>query len=167
MLGLTDREHQNSKQTVSMRFLLQVFFPQRGTKGELISGTEWELLNLDTSSILTMPEEVQKLAGLENSSDFMELLSDHLYESVGAAEFARRHPLIEKTCVIVSSTAHISFTKAVTILGLGKNSLVPVAVDENSRMDAGGKQFHFRKKGRNRERKKNKRSKEKRIEREC
>lgn len=114
----------------------EVFFPQRGKKGKLTSGTEWELLNLETSSILAMPEEVQKLAGLESHSDFMDLLSDYLYESIGAAEFARHHPLIEKTCVIVPSTAHISFTKAVTILGLGKNSLVPVAVDENSRIDS-------------------------------
>ena len=93
-----------------------------------------------------MPEEVQKLAGLENHSDFMDLLSDYLYESIGAAEFARHHPLIEKTCVIVPSTAHISFTKAVTILGLGKNSLVPVAVDENSRIDSAGKEFYVRSK---------------------
>ena len=118
-----------------------MFFPQRGKKGEkgeLIGGTEWELLNLETSSILTMPTDVEELTGLEHS-DFMDIMSDYLYESIGAAEFARRHPLTEKSCVVVPSTAHISFTKAVTILGLGRNSLIPVAVDENSRMDASGK----------------------------
>jgi len=84
-----------------------------------------------------MPTDVEKLTGLEHG-EFMDIMSDYLYESIGAAEFGRRHPLIEKSCVVVPSTAHISFTKAVTILGLGKNSLVPVAVDEESRMDAKG-----------------------------
>ena len=85
-----------------------------------------------------MPDDVEKMTGLEHG-EFMDIMSDYLYESIGAAEFGRRHPLIEKSCVVVPSTAHISFTKAVTILGLGKNSLVPVAVDEDSRMDAKGK----------------------------
>ena len=84
-----------------------------------------------------MPTDVEKLAGLEHGA-FMDILSDYLYESIGAAEFGRRHPLIEKSCVVVPSTAHISLSKAVTILGLGKNSLIPVAVDEESRMDAKG-----------------------------
>ena len=84
-----------------------------------------------------MPADVEKMTGLEHG-EFMDIMSDYLYESIGAAEFGRRHPLIEKSCVVVPSTAHISFTKAVTILGLGKNSLIPVAVDEDSRMDAKG-----------------------------
>jgi len=84
-----------------------------------------------------MPTDVEKLAGLEHG-EFMDIMSDYLYESIGAAEFGRRHPLIEKSCVVVPSTAHISLSKAVTILGLGKNSLVPVTVDEESRMDAKG-----------------------------
>ena len=84
-----------------------------------------------------MPSDVEKLTGLEHG-EFMDIMSEYLYESIGAAEFGRQHPLIEKSCVVVPSTAHVSFTKAVTILGLGKNSLVPVAVDEESRMDAKG-----------------------------
>ena len=90
-----------------------------------------------------MPTDVGKLAGLEHG-EFMDIMSDYLYESIGAAEFGRRHPLIQKSCVVVPSTAHISFTKAVTILGLGKNSLVPVAVDEESRMDAKGTSTQLR-----------------------
>ena len=84
-----------------------------------------------------MPTDVEKRTGLEHG-EFMDIMSDYLYESIGAPEFSRRHPLIEKACVVVPSTAHISFTKAVTVLGLGKNSLIPVAVDENSRMNAHG-----------------------------
>ena len=116
----------------------KVFFPKKGKMGELTNGSEWELLNLDTSSILSMPDDIEIQTGLEHG-EFMDVMSDYLYESIGAPEFARRHPLIEKTCVVVPSTAHISFTKAVTVLGLGKNNLVKVAVDDDSRMNSGGK----------------------------
>ena len=52
---------------------------------------------------------------------------------------SRRHPLIEKTCVVVPSAAHVSFTEAVTVLWLGRNNLVKVAVDDESRMSSSGK----------------------------
>ena len=76
--------------------------------------------------------------GLEHAA-FMDVMSDYLYESIGAPEFARRHPLIEKTRVVVPSAAHISFTEAVTVLWLGRNNLVKVAVDDESRMSSSGK----------------------------
>ena len=134
-------DNDNDKDDDEFLYLLsifKVFFPKRGKMGELTTGSEWELLNLDTSSILSMPDDIEKQTGLEHG-EFMDVMSDYLYESIGAPEFARRHPLIEKTCVVVPSTAHISFTKAVTVLGLGKNNLVKVAVDDDSRMNSGGK----------------------------
>ena len=76
--------------------------------------------------------------GLEHGA-FMDVMSDYLYESIGAPEFARRHPLIKKTRVVVPSAAHISFTEAVTVLWLGRNNLVKVAVDNESRMSSSGK----------------------------
>ena len=88
-------------------------------------------------TILKMPTEVQTLTGLEHQ-EFMGIMGQYLYESLGAQEFARRHMLTQSPCVIVPSTAHISFTKAVTILGLGRESMVTVAVDEDARMDPKG-----------------------------
>ena len=103
-------------------------------KEELISASQWELLNLDVGTILQMPSEVQALTSLEHH-EFMEIMSKYLYESIGTQEFARRHMLTQSPCIVVPSTLHISLTKAATILGLGRESLVSVAVDENSRMD--------------------------------
>ena len=85
-----------------------------------------------------MPADIEKLTGLEHG-EFTDVMSNYLYESIGAHEFARQHSLIVKACVVVPSSAHISFTKAVTVLGLGKNNLVSVPVDEDSRMDPKGK----------------------------
>ena len=84
-----------------------------------------------------MPSEVEALTRLEHQ-EFMGIMGQYLYESIGAQEFARRHMLTQSACVIVPSTAHISLTKAVTILGLGRESLVTVAVDEDARMDPKG-----------------------------
>lgn len=111
----------------------RVNFPQKG-EAEVTSASQWELLNLDVDTILKMPEEVQNLTRLKHQ-DFMEIMGSYLYESVGAQEFARRHMLTQSPCVIAPSTAHISFTKAVTVLGLGRESLVTVAVDEDARME--------------------------------
>ena len=102
-----------------------------------MNASQWELLNLDVDTILKMPSEVEALTKLSHQ-DFMGIMGGYLYESIGTQEFARRHVLTQSACVIVPSTSHISFTKAVTILGLGRESLVTVAVDEDARMDPKG-----------------------------
>ena len=84
-----------------------------------------------------MPSDVQGLTDLAHH-EFMEIMSKYLYESIGTQEFVRRHMLTQSPCIVVPSTLHISLTKAATILGLGRESLVSVAVDENSRMDPTG-----------------------------
>ena len=84
-----------------------------------------------------MPSEVEALANLSHQ-DFMGIMGGYLYESIGTQEFIRRHKLTQSACVVIASTAHISFTKAVTILGLGRESLVTVAVDEDARIDIEG-----------------------------
>lgn len=102
-----------------------------------MSGSQWELLNLDVDTILKMPAEVEELTHLKHQQ-FMKIMSQYLYESIGVQEFVRRHMLTQSPCVIVPSTVHISLTKAVTILGLGRECLVTVAVDEDARMDPKG-----------------------------
>ena len=99
--------------------------------------SQWELLNLDVDTIIKMPSDVQGLTTLGHQ-EFMEIMSKYLYESIGAQEFVRRHMLTQSPCIIVPSTMHVSLTKAATILGLGRESLVSVKVDENSRMDPRG-----------------------------
>lgn len=89
-----------------------------------------------------MPSDVQEKLRMKHQT-FMEIMGQYLYESIGAQEFARRHMLTQSACVIVPSTAHISLTKAVTILGLGRESLVTVAVDEDARMDPKGSRIDF------------------------
>ena len=97
-----------------------------------------EILCNSRTPILSRFVFIEMQTGLEHEA-FMDVMSDYLYESIGAPEFARRHPLIEKTRVVVPSAAHISFTEAVTVLWFGRNNLVKVAVDDESRMSSSGK----------------------------
>lgn len=114
----------------------EIYLPQRGSTVPLVNASQWELLNLDTDTIIRMPFDVAEKAGLEQA-EFKKLMGNHLYESIGAQEFCRRHKLLTNSpCVVVGSTYHVSFLKAVTILGLGKESLVTVPVDTNARLDS-------------------------------
>ena len=89
---------------------------------------------MDTDCIVKMPFDVAELAGLKQG-DFRNIMSNYVYESIGAQEFCRRHQLTKPPCVVAPSTYHVSFLKAVNIVGLGKESLVTVPVDDNARMD--------------------------------
>ena len=107
--------------------------------------TSWELLNLDTDAIVRMPFDVAKLAGLEErQEEFREIMGGYLYESIGAQEFCLRHKLTNSPCVVVGKTYHVSFMKAMTILGLGKESLATVPVDKDARLDSSSKPNFYR-----------------------
>lgn len=103
----------------------------------MIRASQWELLNLDVDTILKMPCEVEAMTKLQHQ-EFMKIMENYLYEFIGALEFMRRHKLTKTPCVVVPDTSHNSFAKAVTLLGLGRDSLVTVAVDQDARMDAKG-----------------------------
>lgn len=103
----------------------------------MIRASQWELLNLDVDTILKMPCEVEAITKLQHQ-EFMKIMENYLYEFIGALEFMRRHKLTKTPCVVVPDTSHNSFAKAVTLLGLGRDSLVTVAVDQDARMDAKG-----------------------------
>ena len=103
-----------------------------------MDATQWELLNLDTDSIIKMPLEVAEQASL-TSGAFRNIMDNYIYESIGAQEFCRRHQLTTSPCVLAASTHHVSFVKAVNIVGLGKGSLVTVPVDVHARMDSKSK----------------------------
>ena len=120
-----------------MPFFIKVPIPQRGSKKEVVRASQWELLNLDVESILKMPLEVEAMTKLQHQ-EFMEIMENYLYESIGALEFTRRHKLTKTPCVMVPRTSHVSFSKAVTMLGLGRDCLVTVKMDEDARMDTNG-----------------------------
>ena len=98
----------------------------------------WKLLNLDTDTILKMPSDVSKKAGI-TEDELGNLLTEHLYECIGVTKFNKIHKLTQDPCVVAASTYHVSFDKAMTILGIGRENLVHVAVDEDARINTARK----------------------------
>lgn len=103
-----------------------------------MDATAWELLNLDTDTIVKMPDDVAELTELPLEK-VTNIVDTYLYETIGPHEFYSRHNLKKPPCIVAASTYHVSFLKAVNIIGLGKDGLVLVPADENARMDCDGK----------------------------
>ena len=136
-LGLQEAVKKEPKLKAARSY--KVFVPEVNKKVQLLEANQWQLLNLDIDTIIQMPEDVQKMAGIEHT-ELMGIMGKYAYESIGTQEFSKRHKL-ENTipCIVAPSTAHVSLYKAATILGIGKENLVTVAVDEHARMDISGK----------------------------
>ena len=98
-----------------------------------MKATTWELLNLDTDTILKMPSDVSNKADIKEK-ELGNLLTQYLYECIGITEFNKRHGLTQNPCVVAASTYHVSFDKAMTILGIGRENLVQVPVDKDARI---------------------------------
>lgn len=77
------------------------------------------------------------MCGITNS-DLLGIMTKYGLESIGIQEFTQRHKLQNNPCSLASTTAHVSLFKGATILGVGKEHLVPVPVDDNARMDVKG-----------------------------
>lgn len=81
------------------------------------------------------------MAGI-NTMELSTIMTNYSFECIGH-EFCQRHKLIATSGFLAPSTAHISLFKGATILGMGKNNLVLVPVDENARMDIKGNLSSF------------------------
>ncbi len=108
-------------------------------KGEkrFVDCTAWELLNLDEDTVLGLPAQIVKMAGLEDEAELEGYLSPYLLQNKGIAYYAIKYPDIKEPRILVPATKHYSWPKAATILGLGRDCVKGVAVDEHCRMDTG------------------------------
>ncbi|MCB1052678.1 MAG: pyridoxal-dependent decarboxylase, partial [Acidobacteria bacterium] len=102
--------------------------------------TPWQLLNLELGEIMGWRREV--FAVLQNKSaayrrTFIQALKANRFENRGIIDFFRQHQSVKPPVVLIASTAHYSWEKAMKIMGLGTHQLVPIAVDEHMRLDAG------------------------------
>jgi len=102
--------------------------------------SNWDLLNLSIAETLAWRRAVfqaLQLLPMENRRAFFALVKSNRFENLGTARFFRRHQDVEPPVVLLSSTAHYSWEKAMKILGLGTEQLLGVRVDERMRLDAG------------------------------
>jgi len=114
-------------------------------KKYFVDCSEWEVINLIPEEFFDFLDRVARLLSSETSLDISkghEILHSAIegydVRALGVVEFSRKHPVIANMPrVIAAATRHYSWPKAVTMLGLGSNSLVsiPVGMDGRVKID--------------------------------
>jgi len=95
-----------------------------------------ELLELGTDEVLGLCRRVTAFCATEpRGPELSRALTAGRVEEIGLAAFADRHPVLKRMAVVLPATAHYSWHKAMTLLGLGAANLVEVPVQQ-ARLDA-------------------------------
>ncbi|WP_168210936.1 pyridoxal phosphate-dependent decarboxylase family protein [Persicimonas caeni] len=101
--------------------------------------SDWELVNLGVDDIIALRREAlgsaRELHGPAGFERFRKAIKAARFEALGAVDFFRTHSELKPPVVLVPSTAHYSWEKAMKVLGLGAQHLLEVGVDRNMRMD--------------------------------
>lgn len=107
-----------------------------GTRRRLVDIDDpWTLLNLPVNSVVDLPETIRREFQIDPAGTSRALRS-YAVQNIGLVEFYDRFLGGARTPVVMApATRHYSWPKAVTLLGLGQNSLLSIAVDLQARMD--------------------------------
>lgn len=103
----------------------------------------WQLLNLPTSTVLSIPDRLRRQYGV--SSQYLETtLSRYIVQSAGMSEMISsmrsesiaggRGGVSHTPKMLVAATKHYSWSKGVALTGIGSNNLVNIPVDAHARI---------------------------------
>ncbi len=106
-----------------------------GRRAPIVQLSEWELINIAVDEMLALPKRLTGAAGIP-SETVAAALEDFSVQTTGLMDFFRTAQSRTPTpVVLVPATAHYSWQRATSILGIGMNQMIPVAVDNDGRMD--------------------------------
>ena len=99
------------------------------------SSSDVELLALGPDEVLALARRVSTFCARDaRGAELFRALGASRVEELGLATFAERHPTLRRAAVVVPRTAHYSWHKAMSVLGLGEANLVQVPVRQ-ARLD--------------------------------
>jgi glutamate/tyrosine decarboxylase-like PLP-dependent enzyme len=109
----------------------------RGPRARLIDLSRWEQLNLPVDEVIGLVPAVVGASGLEQKQ-VRRLLDPYTLQSLGLVAFQQRY--LESfnqaaPVVIVPATAHYSWAKTATLIGLGTGAIRHVEIDLDGRMN--------------------------------
>ncbi len=101
----------------------------------LLDLTEWELINLPEREILSLGARIVEVSGID-AGIVAAALGKRTLQQVGVLGFHQRwlKTLREQPVVLVPATAHYSWDKAASVLGLGMDAVQMIPVDAECRM---------------------------------
>lgn len=108
----------------------------RGTRARLTDLNVWELLNLPVDEVIGLIDSIVTQCGIDQAT-VLAALTNYSLQNIGLVEFRQRflEALNQATpVVLVPATAHYSWAKSATLLGLGFNAVRLIEVDLDGRM---------------------------------
>lgn len=106
-----------------------------GHRARLLDLTPWQLMNLPIDEVLGLAPRIAKVAGLAPAV-IEAALSRHSVQALGLVAFHRRYlGEIDAPVLLAPATAHYSWPKSMSLIGLGRESLRTIRVDLSGRMD--------------------------------
>ena len=106
-----------------------------GSSAQLIELDTWTLLNLDGDAVAGLPAAVAD-AGVD-PEDLFEALTAYSLRNIGFVSFYGQfmNGVSAPPVFLTPATAHYSWPKAATLLGLGQNAVLVQRVDRDARLD--------------------------------
>lgn len=106
-----------------------------GSTARLRDLDAWALVNLDASVVVALPERIHAELGIPETT-IADVLGRYSVQHLGLVPFLREFaPSLRDPVLLVPSTAHYSWPKAASLVGLGRSSTRAIAVDLDARLD--------------------------------
>jgi glutamate/tyrosine decarboxylase-like PLP-dependent enzyme len=108
----------------------------RGMRARLVDLNTWDLLNLPVDEVIGLIDKIVTQCAIEQAT-VLDALKNYLLQEIGLIEFQQH--LLETVnqatpVVMVPATAHYSWAKTATLIGLGIKAVKLIEVDLDGRM---------------------------------
>ncbi|MBW6417621.1 pyridoxal-dependent decarboxylase [Celeribacter sp. PS-C1] len=106
-----------------------------GRRRRLLDLDTWDLLNLPVDEAVGLSSRMTTAAGIEASA-IETAIKGRTVQDLGLIDFYRQYlPDMPAPVVFAPATAHYSWPKGASLVGLGRSSVLPIPVDLDGRMD--------------------------------
>lgn len=114
-----------------------------GRRRRLLDLGTWDLLNLPVDEAIGLSERIAATGGIP-SDTIAAAMEGRTVADMGMMDFARRFlPDTPAPVILAPATAHYSWPKGASLVGLGRTSVLPVRVDLDGRMDTADLRRHL------------------------
>ncbi|MCE5974938.1 pyridoxal-dependent decarboxylase [Sinirhodobacter sp. WL0062] len=106
-----------------------------GKRRRLLDLSTWELLNIPVDEAIGLSARMTSAAGIDPDA-IAKAIAGRTVQDLGLIDFYRQYlPDCPSPVILAPATAHYSWPKGAALVGLGRSSVIPVAVDLDGRMD--------------------------------